>query len=88
MTAFLISCLESLLLHSFQNLIVALSGFIIGSEISTLVGNNEASPTIYASPMSKIGRTSVKPVRLSGKSFLITAWSSAFASLNEIKLLH
>ena len=82
------SCLASLLLHSFQNLIVALSGFIVGSDISTLVGRSEASPTINASPISKIGRTSVNPVRLSGKSLLITAWSSAFERRRDIKLLH
>ena len=51
---------------------VALSGLIIGSEIKILVGNKEASPTTNASPISKIGRTSVRPARLSGKSLLIT----------------
>ena len=87
-TAFTISCLAFLLLHSFQNFIVALSGFIVGCEIKILVGNKEASPTTNASPISKIGRTYVSPARLSVKSLLITVWSSALESRNEIKLLH
>lgn len=88
MTAFATSCSALSLLHSFQNFIVALCGLIFGSEMITLVGRSEASPTIRASPMSRIGNTSVSPAKLSGKSFLITVWSSAFESRKAIKLLH
>ena len=42
-TAVSISCIALSLLHSFQNLIVALSGFIFGSEIITRVGSKIAS---------------------------------------------
>lgn len=52
-------------LHSFQNLTVALSGLILGSSIIILVGSNDASPTTKASPISKIGSTSVSPDKLS-----------------------
>ena len=87
-TALEISCLAFSLLHSSQNFIVALWGLIVGSSIITLVGNREESPTIKASPISRIGKTSVRPERLSGRSLFITDWSSAFDNLNEIKLLH
>ena len=75
-------------LHSFQNLTVALSGLILGSSMIILVGSNDASPTTKASPISRIGSTSVSPYKLSVNNRLITAWSSAFDNLKAIKLLH
>src|SRR5574343_203458 len=88
LTAVAISCFDVSALHSFQNLTVALSGLILGSSIIILVGSNDASPTTKASPISRIGSTSVSPDKLSGSKRLITAWSSAFDNLNAMKLLH
>lgn len=55
--------------HSDQNPIVALFGSGLGLLTLILLGNKLASPTIKASPTSKIGKSSPKLPKLSGNNF-------------------
>lgn len=52
--------------HSFQKSRVELCGGSAGAEILIRLGSSTESPTTSASPVSRIGRTSINPARLSG----------------------
>src|SRR5438034_10877346 len=59
--------------HSSQKLTVPLFGLFLGSSILIRLGSKLASPTIKASPVSRVGRISLNPPRLSGNSLFMTA---------------